>query len=93
MKGLMCKVSTPPLIRVSCYDGKEKIGLTNYSDMVIYDKEKTLVAIRLAAKPLKIKIQCFIYPIKNSRSRPFYKWAALIWKISPYCIDKQLIKC
>lgn len=43
----MCKVSTPPLIRVSCYDGKEKIGLTNYSDMVIYDKEQALVATYL----------------------------------------------
>ncbi len=42
---------TPPLIRVSCKSGKEKIGLTNYSDMVIYDKEHSLVAIRLGGYP------------------------------------------
>lgn len=51
MKGLMYSVSTPPLIRVSCYSGKEKIGITNYSDMVIYDKEQSLVAIRLGGYP------------------------------------------
>ena len=44
-------MKTPPLIRVSCKSGKEKIGLTNYSDMVIYDKEHTLVAIRLGGYP------------------------------------------
>lgn len=48
-------MSTPPLIRVSCYDGKEKIGLTNYSDMVIYDKEQTLVAIRLGGYPESVQ--------------------------------------
>lgn len=44
-------MTTPPLIRVSCKSGKEKIGLTNYSDMVIYDKEHNLVAIRLGGYP------------------------------------------
>lgn len=44
-------MSTPPLIRVSCISGKEKIGLANYSDMVIYDKEKSLVAIRIGGYP------------------------------------------
>lgn len=51
MEGRMCKVSTLPLIRVSCYSGKEKIGITNYADMVIYDKEQNLVAIRLGGYP------------------------------------------
>lgn len=40
-----------PLIRVSCKSEKEKLGLTNYSDMVIYDKEHSLVAIRLGGYP------------------------------------------
>ena len=44
-------MTTPPLIRVSCKSGKEKIGLTNYSDLVIYDKEHSLVAIRLGGYP------------------------------------------
>ena len=44
-------MTTLPLIRVSCKSGKEKIGLTNYSDMVIYDKDHTLVAIRLGGYP------------------------------------------
>lgn len=44
-------MTTPPLIRVSCRSGKEKIGLTNYSDLVIYDKEHSLVAIRLGGYP------------------------------------------
>ena len=48
-------MSTPPLIRVSCHNGKEKIGLTNYSDMVIYDKEQTLVAIRLGGYPESVQ--------------------------------------
>lgn len=47
----MCKVATPPLIRVSCHSGKEKLGLTNYADMVIYDKEQSLVAIRIGGYP------------------------------------------
>lgn len=44
-------MSTPPLFRVSCKSGKEKIGITNYSDMVIYDKEQSLVALRLGGYP------------------------------------------
>ncbi len=44
-------MTAPPLIRVSCYNGKKKIGITNYSDMVIYDKEQSLVAIRLGGYP------------------------------------------
>ena len=44
-------MTTLPLIRVSCKSGKETIGLTNYSDMVIYDKDHTLVAIRLGGYP------------------------------------------
>ncbi len=48
-------MSTPPLIRVSCHNGKEKIGLTNYADMVIYDKEHTLVAIRLGGYPESVQ--------------------------------------
>ena len=55
MKGLMCKMSTLPLIRVSCHSEKEKIGLTNYADMVIYDKERSLVAIRLGGYPESVQ--------------------------------------
>lgn len=48
-------MSTLPLIRVSCCSGKEKIGLTNYADMVIYDKKQTLVAIRLGGYPESVQ--------------------------------------
>ena len=48
-------MSTLPLIRVSCHSEKEKIGLTNYADMVIYDKERSLVAIRLGGYPESVQ--------------------------------------
>ena len=43
--------TTPPLIRVSFKSDKEKIGLTNYSDLVIFDKNHSIIAIRLGGYP------------------------------------------
>ena len=43
--------TTPLLIRVSFKSDKEKIGLTNYSDLVIFDKNHSIIAIRLGGYP------------------------------------------
>ena len=40
-----------PLIKVSCISKGEKIGLINYSDLVVFDKEKTIVALRIGGYP------------------------------------------
>lgn len=44
-------MATEPLIKVSCVSKGEKIGLTNYSDLVVFDKEKTIVALRIGGYP------------------------------------------
>lgn len=43
--------TTPPLIRVSVVDKDERIGIINYADMVVFDKEKLIVAIRIGGYP------------------------------------------
>ena len=40
-----------PLIRVSCINKGERIGLVNYSDLVVFDKDKTVVALRIGGYP------------------------------------------
>lgn len=40
-----------PLIKVSVVSKGEKIGLTNYSDLIVFDKNKTVVAIRIGGYP------------------------------------------
>ena len=40
-----------PLIKVSVVSKGEKIGLTNYSDLIVFDKDKTVVAIRIGGYP------------------------------------------
>ena len=47
----MYQVSTPPLIRVSCIDKGERIGVETYADMAIFDSEQTLVALRIGGYP------------------------------------------
>lgn len=43
---------TPPsLIRVTCMDKENVIGITNYTDMVAYDQENTVVAMRFGGYP------------------------------------------
>lgn len=44
-------MSTPPLIRVSCIDKGERIGVETYADMAIFDSEQTLVALRIGGYP------------------------------------------
>ncbi len=48
-------MSTPPLIRVSCRDKVENIGIETYSDMVVFDSEKTLVAMRIGGYPESVQ--------------------------------------
>lgn len=40
-----------PLIKVSVVSKGEKIGITNYSDLIVFDKDKTVVAIRIGGYP------------------------------------------
>lgn len=51
----MYDVSTPSLIRVSCVDKGEHIGLDAYADLVIFDSEKTLVALRIGGYPESVQ--------------------------------------
>lgn len=44
-------MATEPLIKVSCVSKGEKIGLTNYSDLIVFDKDKTIVALRIGGYP------------------------------------------
>lgn len=44
-------MATEPLIKVSCISKGEKIGLTNYSDLIVFDKDKTIVALRIGGYP------------------------------------------
>ncbi len=44
-------MATQPLIQVRCVSKGEKIGLTNYSDMVVFDKDHTVVALRIGGYP------------------------------------------
>lgn len=48
-------MSTPPLIRVSCRDKVENIGIETYADMVVFDSEKTLVAMRIGGYPESVQ--------------------------------------
>lgn len=40
-----------PLIQVSCINKGEKIGIVNYSDLVVFDKNNTVVALRIGGYP------------------------------------------
>ena len=42
---------TPSLIRVRCLDAERAVGLVNYADMVVYDQEKNVVAVRIGGYP------------------------------------------
>lgn len=42
---------TPSLKRVSCISEGLRIGLENYADMAIYDKEQRLIALRFGGYP------------------------------------------
>lgn len=48
---MMYSLATEPLIKVSCVSKGEKIGLTNYSDLIVFDKDKTIVALRIGGYP------------------------------------------
>lgn len=48
-------MATQPLIKVSCISKGEKIGLTNYSDLVVFDKDKTIVALRFGGYPESVQ--------------------------------------
>ncbi len=54
-KGLMYEVSTPSLIRVSCIDKGERIGIDAYADLAVFDSEKTLVALRIGGYPESVQ--------------------------------------
>ena len=42
---------TPSLIRVRCLDAERAVGLVNYADMLVYDQEKNVVAVRIGGYP------------------------------------------
>ena len=44
-------VPTPSLVRVRCLDADMAVGLVNYADMVVYDQEKNVVALRIGGYP------------------------------------------
>ncbi len=44
-----------PLIKVSVVSKGEKIGITNYSDLIVFDKDKTVVAIRIGGYPESVQ--------------------------------------
>lgn len=44
-------MATQPLIRVSCMNKGEKIGLVAYSDLIVHDKDNTIVALRIGGYP------------------------------------------
>lgn len=44
-------METPGLIKTICQDPQRKIGIVNYTDMVVYDRCKRLVAIRFGGYP------------------------------------------
>lgn len=48
-------MATEPLIKVSCISKGEKIGITNYSDLVVFDKDKTIVALRFGGYPESVQ--------------------------------------
>lgn len=48
-------MATEPLIKVSCVSKGEKIGITNYSDLVVFDKDKTIVALRFGGYPESVQ--------------------------------------
>ena len=47
----MYSLAKEPLIKVSVVSKGEKIGITNYSDLIVFDKDKTVVAIRIGGYP------------------------------------------
>ena len=51
----MYSLATEPLIKVSCISKGEKIGLTNYSDLIVFDKDKTIVALRIGGYPESVQ--------------------------------------
>lgn len=44
-------MATQPLIRVSCMNKGEKIGLVTYADLIVHDKDNTIVALRIGGYP------------------------------------------
>ena len=48
---MVSNVSTQPLIRITCVDQGEKIGLTNYADLIVFDADNTVVALRIGGYP------------------------------------------
>ena len=44
-------MATQPLIQVSCMNKGEKIGITAYSDLIVHDKDNTIVALRIGGYP------------------------------------------
>ena len=48
-------MATEPLIKVSVVSKGEKIGLTNYSDLIVFDKDKTIVALRIGGYPESVQ--------------------------------------
>ena len=48
-------MSTPTLMRVSCINQEKAIGLVNYADMMIYDKDNVLIALRMGGYPEMIQ--------------------------------------
>lgn len=51
----MSMTKTPPLIKVTFRIKDDVIGLSNYADMVVFDKEKTLIAIRFGGYPESVQ--------------------------------------
>lgn len=47
----MKSLATQPLIRVSCMNKGEKIGLVAYADLIVHDKDNTIVALRIGGYP------------------------------------------
>ncbi len=47
----MYLLAKEPLIRVSITDKTASIGLVNYADMVVFDKEQTIIALRIGGYP------------------------------------------
>ena len=44
-------MATEPLIKIICKSKGEKIGLSNYSDLIVLDRNNTVVALRIGGYP------------------------------------------
>ena len=48
-------MSKQPLIQVSCLDQGKQIGLSNYADMVAYNRKNTVAALRIGGYPERVQ--------------------------------------